>query len=252
MSHRSRIIPVLLVSRGGLTKTKQFRGGRYLGDPINACRIFSELAADELVLLDIDARSEGRSISPEMVTSIADEISMPLAVGGGISSMKHAEALISAGAERVVLATGACDDPYLIKEAADHFGSSAVTVCIDAKVVADGKCRVFTHRGTTDTGLAPELLAQCAEDHGAGEIIIQSIDRDGEMKGYDIRLIASVAQAVSIPVVALGGAGAYADLAAAVTAGNANAAAAGSLFVYRSRTNGVLINYPTAAEMRST
>jgi len=249
MTARVRSIPVLLLSGGGLTQTVRFSERRYIGEPVNAARIFSELSADELILLDIDARAAGRSISPELVSSIADEITMPMAAGGGIDSVAQVGDVISAGAEKVVLSTGACADPYLIKEASDEFGSSAIAVCIDVRRLEGGRYVVSTNGGKHDTGQPPEYLAQLVADHGAGELIVQSIDRDGTMDGYDHQLVSSLADLVTIPVVALGGAGTYADLRGVTERSNASAAAAGSLFVYRSKAKGVLINYPQKGEL---
>lgn len=244
MSHRARIIPVLLLSERGLVKSRAFGDHRYIGDHVNAARIFSDLGADELLVLDIDAAREGRSISTDVVRDIADEISMPLSAGGGISTIDEVSEIIAAGAEKIVLCTGAWRDPYLIKESAERHGSSAISVCIDIKVAAGGKQTVHVMNGAFDTGLVPEEFAKLVEEHGAGEIVIQSIDLDGRMSGYDTMLISKVAKAVSIPVVALGGAGTLADLTGVTLDGNASASAAGSMFVYYGPLRGVLLNYP--------
>jgi cyclase len=245
MSHRPRFIPVLLLTDRGLVKSTEFRDHRYLGDHLNAARIFSELGADELLLLDIEATGQGRSIDPEVVSRVSEELSMPLSVGGGISSVDQASEVIMSGAEKIVLCTGAWRDPYLIKEAAERHGSSAVCVCIDVKLGPFGKQTVHVMNGSHDTGLAPAEFARLVEEHGAGEILIQSIDNDGLMSGYDMDLVAEVANAVDVPVVALGGAGTLGDMSRAISEGKANAAAAGSMFVYLGPLNGVLINYPT-------
>jgi len=244
MNHRARRIPVLLLSRRGLVKSVRFQDHSYIGDYLNAARLFSDLGADELIVLDIDASPSGRTIDPEIVTRIADEISMPLSVGGGIGRIDSVTDLIAAGAEKVVLCTGAWRDPYLIKDAAERHGSSAVCVCIDAKIRPSGEQTVHVVGGFEDTDLTPVDFAKLAEEHGAGEIVLQSIDRDGLMSGYDIELVSKVSQAVSVPVVALGGAGSIADMAAVVDRGYASAAAAGSMFVYFGPHKGVLINYP--------
>jgi cyclase len=249
MSHRARIIPVLLLSERGLVKSRAFGDHRYIGDHLNAARIFSDLGADELLVLDIDAAKGRRSISPNVVRDLADEISMPLSAGGGISTIEQVSEIIASGAEKIVLCTGAWRDTYLIKESAERHGSSAVSVCIDVKIAPGGNQTVHVMNGTIDTGLAPEEFAMLVEEHGAGEIVIQSIDRDGQMSGYDVNLISKVANAVSIPVVALGGAGTRGDLASVTVAGHANAAAAGSMFVYYGPRRGVLLNYPAREEV---
>jgi cyclase len=243
MSHRARIIPVLLLSERGLVKSIAFGAHRYIGDHLNAARIFSELGADELFVLDIDAGNHSRAIAPDIVRGIADEVSMPLTAGGGISRIDQVSEIIAAGAEKVVLCTGAWKDPYLIKEAAERHGTSAICICIDVKTGPAGKRAVHVKNGTYDTGLSPVEFARLVEDHGAGEIVIQSIDRDGKMSGYDVSLVADVANAVNIPVVALGGAGTAADLKGVIRAGSASAAAAGSMFVYSGPLRGVLLSY---------
>lgn len=241
---RPRVIPVLLIGDRGAVKSRQFRDHRYIGDPVNAARIFSELGADELVVLDINASAHGRCIDLGLVGAIAEEITMPLTVGGGITSAAAARELISAGAEKVVVGVGAWRDPYLLTELANDIGSSAVTVCIDTASDGEGGQRVRVLNGTHDTGLRPADFARTVEEHGAGEIILQSVDRDGMLAGYDLEIIREISRQVSIPVVALGGAGSPEHLRAATDAGVANAAAAGSLFVFHRANQGVLINYP--------
>jgi cyclase len=247
---RPRVIPVLLLGERGVVKSRCFRDHRYIGDPLNAARIFSELGADELVVLDIIAGATGGCINERIIGEIADEISMPLAAGGGITTVDDARRLIVVGAEKVVVGTGAWRDPYLLTELANNLGSSAVTVCIDVGTNASGTQTVRVSNGTYDTGLSPADFARTVEDHGAGEIIIQSIDRDGTGSGYDVDLIREISKRVSIPVVALGGAGELGDVRRAVKAGLASAAAAGSLFVYHGRNQGVLINYPMRNEVK--
>jgi cyclase len=247
---RPRVIPVLLLRNGGLVKTEGFGKQRYIGDPINAVRIFNDHRADELVFLDILATRERRLISLDFVRNVGEEANMPFAVGGGIRSVQDIRNILSAGAEKVVLNSFAAENPDFIAEAADSFGSSTITVCIDVKPKRFGAPRTWTAGGTRATAYAPEEFARLAEDKGAGEIIVQSIQRDGTMEGYDLDLISRVSQAVTIPVVALGGAGGLDDLRQAYDETHASGLAAGSMFVYHGPKRGVLINYPDRAELR--
>jgi imidazole glycerol-phosphate synthase subunit HisF len=247
---RPRIIPVLLLKDRALVKSVQFRKHRYIGDPINAVRIFNELRADELVFLDIDASRENRLISLDFVRNVGEEAMMPFGVGGGIRSLDDVRSIIAAGAEKVVINTHAGMDPDLIRRAADEFGSTTIVVCIDVKKTFFGGQRVYIDAGNTSTKFAPVEFAGLMEANGAGELIVQSIDRDGTMQGYDIDLISEVSRAVTIPVVALGGAGSRSDLADAYKKGNASALAAGSMFVFSGERRGVLINYPGRDEVQ--
>lgn len=246
---RPRIIPVLLLRHNVLVKSKGFRDYRYIGDPINAVRIFNDLKADELAFFDIAATQEGRSVSLDVVKAIGEEANMPFAVGGGIRSLEDIRSLISAGAEKAVINTAAIDRPDFIREASDAFGSSTIMVCMDAKRDAAGDVRVWTRNGTRPTPFSPADYARRVEDAGAGEIIVQSIERDGMMTGYDIELIRTISMAVSIPVIALGGAGSLDHMRRAYTEGFANGLAAGSMFVFHGPRKGVLINYPDHAEL---
>lgn len=241
---RPRIIPVLLLRNNVLVKTIAFKNEQYIGDPINAVHIFNDLKADELVFLDIDATSENRSIDTAFVQQVGEEADMPFAVGGGIRTIEDIRRIIAAGAEKVVLGTAAVSDPELVKRASEAFGSSTISVCIDVKKKFLGGSVVWTHGGKKSTSLSPVSFAKQMEASGAGELIIQSIEKDGSMSGYDIDLIRSISEAVTIPVVALGGAGSLDDLRSAWKQGYANGLAAGSLFVYQSARRGVLINYP--------
>lgn len=241
---RPRIIPVLLLRNNVLVKTIGFKNEKYIGDPINAVHIFNDLRADELVFLDIDATDENRIIDTDFVKQVGEEADMPFAVGGGIRTIEDIRRIIAAGAEKVVIGTAAVTDPDLVQQASAAFGSSTIAVCIDVKKKFLGGTVVWTHGGKKSTSLSPVAFAKQMEANGAGELIIQSIEKDGSMTGYDIDLIRSIAEAVSIPVVALGGAGKPEDLRAAWKNGFANGLAAGSLFVYQSARRGVLINYP--------
>jgi imidazole glycerol-phosphate synthase subunit HisF len=248
---RPRVIPVLLLDGQALVKTTRFGARKYIGDPINAVKLFNDLKVDELVFLDISASRENRTISTALIEQIGGEANMPFAVGGGIRSLQDIRGAIAAGAEKVILNDVALTDPGCVRAAADTFGSSTIAVCMDVKRAMFGGERVFSHSSRKSTGRHPVEYARSIEDLGAGELILQSVDRDGMMEGYDIPLIKAVAEAVSIPVVALGGAGDLSDLAAAHFDGFASAVAAGSMFVYQSRKRGVLINYPSSEEIKS-
>lgn len=246
---RPRIIPVLLLKNPALVKSVQFKNHRYIGDPINAVRIFNNLKADELVLLDIEASKNNRLISLDFVKSVGEEAYMPFAVGGGVRSIEDIKAIINAGAEKVVINTHAARNPDFIREASEAFGSSTIVVCIDVKRKLFRGERTWILGGGQSTEFTPVEFAQLMENNGAGELIIQSIDRDGRMEGYDIELTKNISTSVGIPVVALGGAGEEKDLIEAYRNGRANALAAGSLFVYQGRKRGVLINYPDKNEL---
>lgn len=241
---RPRVIPCLLLKGQGLVKTIKFKEPKYLGDPINIVRIFNDKEVDELVLLDITATPENRGPRFEMLKDIASEAFIPLAYGGGIRTMDDVRTLLSIGIEKLVLNTAAFENPGLIREAADHAGSQAVVISIDVKKSLLGKYEVFTRCGQKKPGIDPVRHAIEMEKMGAGEIIINSIDRDGVMQGYDLELVQKVADAVSVPVVASGGAGSLQHVAEVIKTGHASAAAAGSLFVFQGPLRAVLINYP--------
>lgn len=246
---RPRIIPVLLLDGDHLVKSEGFKNYRYIGDPINAVRIFNELLADELVFLDISATRNRRVISFDIVRNIGEEANMPFCVGGGISNLSQIRKILSAGAEKVVIGTEAVVNPDFVRQAADEFGSSTITVCIDVKKKLLGKEQVWTVNGTRSSGIDPLGFARLMEKNGAGEIIVQSIANDGKMNGYDLDLIKRVSQNVSIPVIALGGAGTVQDLKKAYREASATGLAAGSLFVYYGANKGVLINYPEREDL---
>lgn len=245
---RPRIIPVLLLKDGGLVKSKAFKQFRYIGDPINAVKLFNDLKADELVFLDIMAAQENRVIDLDFVKAVGEEADMPFAIGGGICSLDHIRAIINAGAEKVIINHQAARNPDFIRQAADAFGTSTIAVCMDVKQTFWGKQQTWVLNARKPTGYHPVTFAQLMEEKGAGEIIVQSVVRDGTMQGYDIPLIRQIAEAVSIPVVALGGAGHLDHLKQAYQTGFANGLAAGSLFVYYGPKHGVLINYPTPTD----
>jgi len=241
---RPRIIPVLLLNKDHLVKSTNFKDYRYIGDPINAVRIFNEFMADELVFLDVSATKNNRSISLDVIKDIGEEANMPFCVGGGIKELSQIREIISAGAEKVIIGSHAVTNPDFVRKASDEFGASTITVCIDVKKKMFGKEQVWTVNGTKASGLDPLQFAQLMEQNGAGEIIVQSIERDGKMLGYDVSLLKKISENVDIPTVALGGAGNLNDLKNAYTEAHVTGLAAGSLFVYYGKNKGVLINYP--------
>ena len=244
---RTRVIPCLLLKNLGLVKTIQFKDPKYIGDPMNAIKIYNDFEADELVFLDINASKENRTINLEFVKKVGQEAFMPFAVGGGIKKIEHVKNVFNSGAEKVVINTAAIENPNLIKEAAEIFGSQSIILSIDAKKEKNSY-KVYTHGGTKQTNFSPSELANKMESLGVGEILINSIDQDGTMLGYDLDLIKAVSSAVNIPVVACGGAGCLQDFIKAIRAG-ATAVAAGSLFVYSGRNKGILITYPDKKEL---
>ena len=245
---RPRVIPVLLLDEDHLIKSKGFKSYRYIGDPINAVRIFNEFKADELVFLDVSATKNHRGIPLDIVKNIGEEANMPFCVGGGIRELSQIREIISAGAEKVIIGTHAVANPDFIKQASDEFGSSTITVCIDVKKKIFGKQQVWSVNGTQASGIDPLEFALLMEKNGAGEIIVQSITNDGMMNGYDLDLIKTISENVNIPTIAMGGAGSLDDLKRAYTEGHATGVAAGSLFVYYGEKKGVLINYPENRE----
>ncbi len=246
---RPRVIPVLLLKGSSLVKSQAFKKYRYIGDPINAVRIFNEHEADELVFLDILASKEKRSVPLQFVKDVGAEANMPFAVGGGIRSLEQIREIISAGAEKVVINTYAVENPDFISQAARTFGSSTITVCIDAKKKFLSGLKAWTQAGSRASKYTPVELAKLLEERGAGELIIQSIPNDGLMEGYDRQLVREISESVAIPVVALGGAGKLDHLVDCYREGYASGLAAGSLFVYHGPRRGVLINYPDRTEL---
>lgn len=245
---RPRIIPVLLLQNKGLVKSVKFKNHRYIGDPINAVKIFNDLKADELVFIDILATKEKRCISLDFVKQVGEEANMPFAVGGGISTIKQIQQIIGAGAEKVIINTQAVQHPDFIREAADIFGSSTIVVCMDVKKRFLGKTQTWIFNGKQPSGYTPVEFAKLMQEKGIGEIIVQSIENDGVMQGYDTNLIREISEAVTIPVVALGGAGNLDHMKLCYTEAYANGLAAGSMFVYHGPRNAVLINYPGQPE----
>jgi len=243
------VIPVLLLQKGGLVKSVKFKDHKYVGDPINAVKIFNEKEVDEIVVLDISATAEKRPPDIEQIKELASEAFMPLAYGGGITTLDEIKELITCGVEKVVLNTSAYRNPTLISEGAKWVGSQSVVVSIDAKKNMWGKYKVYVQNGTKQIDADVLGFAKQVEDLGAGEIFLNSIDRDGTFEGYDEELIQMVTHAVHIPVVAIGGAGRIQDFTSAVRKG-ASAVAAGSLFVFQRPHRAVLISYPSQNDLR--
>lgn len=243
------MIPVLLLQKGGLVKSVKFKDHKYVGDPINAVKIFNEKEVDEIVVLDISATVEKRSPDIEQVKELASEAFMPLAYGGGITTLEEIKELITCGVEKVVLNTSAYKNPTLISEGAKWVGSQSIVVSIDVKKNLWGKYKVYVLNGTKQIEEDVVSYAKRAEGLGAGEIFLNSIDRDGTFDGYDEELIELVTHAVQIPVVAIGGAGQLQDFTSAVRRG-ASAVAAGSLFVFQRPHRAVLISYPSQNDLR--
>ena len=246
---RPRIIPCLLVHKGGLVKTVGFKAPKYVGDPINAVKIFNEKEVDELTVLDIDATANKAETDYRMIANLAAECRMPLCYGGGIKTAEQAKQIIGLGVEKVAISSAAVDNPDLISRIADEIGRQSVVVVLDVKKrMLGGDYDVFTQNAQRNTKRSVSDLALLAEKHGAGELVINSIDRDGQMKGYDLALAQKVRQLVNIPITILGGAGALTDLDALIRACGVIGASAGSLFVFKGVYKAVLINYPTLAQ----
>jgi cyclase len=245
---RPRIIPCLLLRNKGLVKTVNFGPGKYVGDPINAVRIFNEKEADELIVLDIDATVEGEPPDFALIQKLAAECRMPLCYGGGVTSVEQARRIIGLGVEKIAVSSAALSNPPLITAIAQEVGSQSVAVVLDVKKGSFGKYEVCTHNGRKNTGLSLADVAREMEARGAGEIVINSVDTDGEMRGYDLVLAAKVRQSVRLPLTVLGGAGSLSDIEQLIEVCGIVGAAAGSLFVFKGPYKAVLINYPTHAQ----
>lgn len=243
---RVRVIPTLLLERLGLVKTVRFGKPKYVGDPINTVKILNDKEVDELVVLDISATPDQTCPKLELIKEIAGECFMPLAYGGGIATLDEAKAILGSGVEKVIVNSAFFSDPSLISEIARVFGSQSVVVSIDCrKRRVLGGYRVWSASGRVNTGMDPSKAALKATEAGAGEILINSIDREGTEQGYDIDLTRLVTDTVGVPVVASGGAGSTADFVEAIERGGASAVAAGSMFVFNGPHRAVLVSYPT-------
>ena len=239
----------MLIQKGGLVKSIRFKDHKYVGDPINAVKIFNEKEVDEIVILDISATAEKRPPNIRQIKEFAGEAFMPLAYGGGITRLDEIKELISAGVEKVVLNTSAYTQPQLIEDGARYIGSQSIVVSIDVKKSLFGKYKVYVQNGSRNTGLDPVAFARQMEQAGAGELILNSIERDGTFEGFDTDLIRQVSSSVTIPIVALGGAATVNDFVQAALNG-ASAVAAGSMFVFQRPHRAVLISYPSQTELK--
>lgn len=244
-----RIIPCLLVKNKGLVKTRQFKDPKYVGDPINAVKIFNEKAVDELIVLDIDASAENKEPDYRMIGNLAAECRMPLCYGGGIKTVEQARRIFALGVEKVAISAAAVDAPETVSRFAEQFGSQSVVVVLDVKIdPMNGKYEVWTYNGSRSTGKCPAEFARELEKLGAGEIVLNSIDNDGMMKGYDLALVRKVREAISLQMTVLGGAGSLKDIRELISTFGIVGAAAASLFIFKGIYRAVLINYPSPAE----
>lgn len=246
----TRIIPILLLKGEGLVKTICFKDPTYIGDPINAVRIFNEKEVDEIVILDIAATKENRNPKYEWIKDIVSESFMPLAYGGGIKNLEQIKQLFDIGIEKVIL-NSALSNLELINKASDIYGNQSIVASIDVKKTLFGDYQIYTYSGTKREKYNLMCFVKKIVDAGIGEIIIQSINREGTMKGYDLELLKKVSNSVNVPVVASGGAGSLNDFKDAIQKGNATAVAAGSLFVYKGIHKAVLINYPNSITIKN-
>ncbi len=247
----ARLIPCLLMSNGALVKTVRFKHPTYVGDPVNAVRIFSQKEVDELLLLDIEATTQRRGIDYESLEKLVSECFMPICYGGGVNTLEDMRKLFSLGIEKISLGAAAFLNPKLIREAATEFGSQAIVVTLDVKKGLLGGYSVRTHQGTKDMRIDPITAAKNVGALGAGEILLNSIDREGTWSGFDLKLIRDVTNAVGVPVIATGGAGSLQDVRSAVAEGGASAVAIGSMAVFQGKDLGVLIKFPSRQEQEA-
>jgi imidazole glycerol-phosphate synthase subunit HisF len=247
---RSRITPCLLVHKKGLVKTVGFKDPKYVGDPINAVKIFNEKEVDELIVLDIDASVEGRGPDFELIRNLAVECRMPFCYGGGVTTVEEAKKIIKLGAEKVALSSAAIQNFDLLSQIGNAVGIQSVVVVLDVKKKSfiGGGYEIFIHNGKKATGIKLKEFVQQLDKIGVGEIVINSIDRDGKMEGYDFSLIDMVRELTETPLTILGGAGSISDIKAAISRYKIIGAAAGSLFVFKGKYRAVLISYPNNVE----
>ena len=245
---RPRITPCLLIRNGGLVKTVQFGQDKYVGDPINAVKIFNEKEADELIVVDIDASAKGEAPNLKLIAQFAVECRMPLCYGGGIKTAEQARTIIGLGVEKVAISSAAIENPPLISEIANAVGSQSVVAVFDVRKRSDGHGEVWTHNARRKTGKLVTDAIREAETLGAGEILVNSVDNDGKMKGYDLDLARSVRATTRLPMTILGGAGSLADIGLLIGTCGVIGAAAGSLFVFKGPFRAVLINYPSPTQ----
>lgn len=243
-----RIIPCLLMRSDGLVKTVRFGDPKYVGDPINAVRIFNEKEADELVVLDIEATARGREPDYKQIERLALECRMPLCYGGGVKTLEQAKRIVGLGVEKVAMSSAVLERPELISEIAEEIGAQSVVVVLDVKSAGPGIYELRTHNGSRRSERSPFEFARAAQAAGAGEVVVNSIDNDGVMKGYDLELAKRVCAEVRVPVSVLGGAGSLDDIGRLIRECGIVGAAAGSLFVFKGTLKAVLINYPNRAK----
>ncbi|MBR9832566.1 imidazole glycerol phosphate synthase subunit HisF [bacterium] len=246
----SRVIPVLLIDKGKLVKTTKFKNPNYIGDPVNAVKIFNDKEVDEVVLLDITATKEQREPDYDKIEEICSEAFMPFAYGGGINSLDQVDRLFQLGIEKVVLNSTLNSNLGLVKQISEKYGAQSVMASIDVKKSLFGRYTAYSHSGQKKIKQPIQNYLQSILDAGVGEVFLNSIDRDGTFSGYDLELIGQFSKIAAVPIVACGGARSLDDFKWAINSG-ASAVAAGSLFVYRGVQKGILINYPTQLELRS-
>ena len=245
---RPRIIPSLLIHDNGLVKTVNFKNPKYVGDPINAVKIFNEKAVDELAIFDIDATVLGKEPNYSLIERLASQSMMPLCYGGGVKTVVQAQRIFSLGIEKIALSSAVLQNPKLITDISERVGAQSVIVVLDVKKKLLGGYEIYTHNGKNTTGINPFKFVEEAQKLGAGEIVINSIDKDGVMKGYDLDLIAKIREKISLPMTVLGGAGSLGDIEKVIDQHGVIGVAAGSLFVFKGPYKAVLINYPTQLE----
>ncbi|EQB91585.1 AglZ/HisF2 family acetamidino modification protein [Elizabethkingia anophelis] len=245
---RPRIIPSLLIQDNGLVKTVNFKNPKYVGDPINAVKIFNEKEVDELAIFDIDATVKGLEPNYSLIERIANQSRMPLCYGGGVKTVEQAQKIFGLGIEKIALSSAVIENPDLITKIADRVGAQSVIVVLDVKKKLFGGYEVYTHNGKKSTGINPFKFIEESQNLGAGEIVINSIDQDGVMKGYDISLIEKAREKTSLPMTVLGGAGSLEDIKKIIDKHEIIGVAAGSLFVFKGKYKAVLINYPIKEE----
>lgn len=246
---RIRVIPCLQLADERLVKTVNFKISHYIGDPVNTLKIFNDLEVDELCILDIEASSEKREPNFNLLHQIAEECFMPLSYGGGVSDFQIAKKIFTIGFEKVLINTAAVKNPAIIKQISCHFGTQAVIAAIDVKKNILGRYEAYTNNGKVKLNITPVEWAQQLEQLGSGEILLTSIDRDGTWAGYDLSITKKIADAVSIPVIANGGAGNVTHITEVIREANASAVAVASMLIFQRKNMGVLINYP-AKELR--
>lgn len=245
----TRVIPCLLIHNGGLYKTTKFKKPNYIGDPINAVKLFNEKQASELIVIDIDASVKNHYPNFKLIEEIASEAFMPICYGGGVKNIEHMQRIFSSGIEKISVSSLLFEDLEMVKKAVKKFGSSSIVATIDTKKTLFKKQRAYIYNGKKKLPYTIDEVINLLQDSNVGELVVNSIDNDGTMGGYDLNLIQYISKQMNIPVVALGGAGSLDDIIKVIKKGGASAASAGSLFVYHGPRKGVLINYPNEEKL---